>query len=146
MLGTLLRRLATRNSAALERNKSRGRFAIRICPFPHPKTKSAALSALKHCPRPFNYDAKRASALQSWEEAGPTYNTPFDNGEKPEKEIAAQLETLAGGQSGVVSRIDALYTYVLRQIRYVALEIGVGGFHWRTAVFFPLNTPISAIL
>jgi hypothetical protein len=44
-------------------------------------------------------------------------HTLFDIDDKPEKEIAAQVETLASGQSGVVSRIDALYTYALRQMR-----------------------------
>ena len=44
-----------------------------------------------------NYDAKGPSALQSWEEAGHTYHALFDNGEKPETEIASQVETLAGG-------------------------------------------------
>ncbi len=75
-----------------------------------------------------NYDPKGPAALQSWEEAGHSYHTLFDNGEKPETEIASQVETLANGQSDVPSKIDALYTYVSRQIRYVAIEIGVGGY------------------
>jgi hypothetical protein len=75
-----------------------------------------------------NYDPKGPSALQSWEEAGHSYHTLFDNGEKPESEIASQVKTLANGQSDVISKIDALYTYVSRQIRYVAVEIGIGGY------------------
>jgi hypothetical protein len=75
-----------------------------------------------------NYDPKGPAALQSWEEAGHSYHTLFDNGEKPETEIASQVETLANGQSDVLSKIDALYTYVSRQIRYVAIEIGIGGY------------------
>ena len=75
-----------------------------------------------------NYDPKGPSAVQSWEEAGPSYHALFDNGEKPETEIATQVENLAGGQSDVLSKIDALYTYVSRQIRYVAIEIGIGGY------------------
>ncbi len=75
-----------------------------------------------------NYDAKGPAALQSWEEAGVSYHTLFDNGEKPETEIASQVETLATGQSDAFSKIEALYTYVSRQIRYVAIEIGVGGY------------------
>jgi hypothetical protein len=75
-----------------------------------------------------NYDPKGPAALQSWEEAGHDYHILFDNGEKPETEIAAQVETLANGQSDGLSKIDALYTYVSRQIRYVAIEIGVGGY------------------
>lgn len=75
-----------------------------------------------------NYDAKGSSALQSWEEAGHFYHTLFDNGEKPETEIAAQVAALSSGESDALARINALYTYVSRQIRYVAIEIGVGGY------------------
>jgi hypothetical protein len=75
-----------------------------------------------------NYDPKGSAALQSWEEAGHSYHALFDIGEKPETEIAAQVERLSSGESDVLSKIDALYTYVSRQIRYVAIEIGVGGY------------------
>jgi hypothetical protein len=75
-----------------------------------------------------NYDPKGPAALQSWEQAGLYYHTLFDPGEKPENEIATQVETLAGNEASKVSKIDALYTYVSRQIRYVAIEIGVGGY------------------
>ncbi len=75
-----------------------------------------------------NYDAKGPAALQSWEEAGHSYHTLFDNGEKPETEISAEVRTLAGAQADTLSKIDALYTYVSRQIRYVAIEIGIGGY------------------
>jgi hypothetical protein len=75
-----------------------------------------------------NYDAKGPGALQSWEQAGLYYHTLFDTGEKPETEIASQVDTLAKNQSDALSKIDALYTYVSRQIRYVAIEIGVGGY------------------
>ncbi len=75
-----------------------------------------------------NYDPKGPAALQSWEDAGHAYHTLFDSGEKPETEIASEVERLATGQSDALAKIDALYTYVSRQIRYVAIEIGVGGF------------------
>jgi hypothetical protein len=75
-----------------------------------------------------NYDPSGPAALKSWEEAGHSYHTLFDNGEKPETEIAAQVQTLSGSASDQLSKIDALYTYVSRQIRYVAIEIGIGGY------------------
>jgi hypothetical protein len=75
-----------------------------------------------------NYDAKGAAALQSWEEAGHNYHTLFDNGEKPETEIASQVESLLAGKADDLAKIEALYTYVSRQIRYVAIEIGIGGY------------------
>ena len=75
-----------------------------------------------------NYDPKGPSALQSWEEAGHSYHALFDNGEKPETEIAAEVEQLSSATSDPLLRVDALYTYVSRQIRYVAIEIGIGGY------------------
>jgi hypothetical protein len=84
-----------------------------------------------------NYDPKGPSALQSWEEAGHSYHTLFDSGEKPGIEIVSQVEALSAGASDGLSKIDALYTYVSRQIRYVAIEIGIGGYqpHLPTDVF-----------
>ena len=75
-----------------------------------------------------NYDPKGTAALQSWEEAGRDYHSLFDGPEKPGTEIASQVETLATGKSDELSKIDALYDFVSRQIRYVAIEIGVGGY------------------
>ena len=75
-----------------------------------------------------NYDPKGPTALQNWAEAGHDYHMLFDNGEKPETEIASQVEALSSGQPATLSKIDALYNYVSRQIRYVAIEIGIGGY------------------
>lgn len=75
-----------------------------------------------------NYDPKGAQALQTWAEAGHDYHVLFDPGEKPETEIKSQVDTLSAGQVDALSKIDALYNYVSREIRYVAIEIGVGGY------------------
>ena len=75
-----------------------------------------------------NYDAKGPTAVQSWEEAGRLYHPLFTTAEKPGTEISMQVENLSAGKSDVVSKIDALYTYVSREIRYVAIEIGIGGY------------------
>ena len=75
-----------------------------------------------------NYDSKGPSALQSWEEAGRTYRVLFDGAEKPATEVASQVDALAAGKADELSRIDAIYDFVSRKIRYVAIEIGVGGY------------------
>ncbi len=75
-----------------------------------------------------NYDPKGPAAIKSWEEAGHEYHTLFDLGQKPESEIASQVEKLSAAEPNLLSKISALYTYVSRQIRYVAIEIGVGGY------------------
>jgi hypothetical protein len=101
--------------------RSQNRFAVPEEPDSPPFTSIAATVVV-------NYDAKGPAALQSWQEAGLSYHTLFDNGEKPETEIAAQVDLLAKDKSDALSKIDALYTYVSRQVRYVAIEIGVGGY------------------
>lgn len=75
-----------------------------------------------------NYDPKGQSAIQSWQEAGHAYHALFDPGEKPETEIASQVEGLSNAKPDQLARIDALYSYVSREIRYVAIEIGIGGY------------------
>lgn len=75
-----------------------------------------------------NYDSKGPSALQSWEEAGRAYHVLFDLPEKPATDIATQVEKLSTGKPNDLSKVDALYTFVSREIRYVAIEIGVGGY------------------
>jgi hypothetical protein len=75
-----------------------------------------------------NYDPKGPEAVKSWEEAGHNYHVLFDNGEKPENEISTQVTALSIGKAEELGKIDALYTYVSRQIRYVAIEIGIGGY------------------
>jgi hypothetical protein len=75
-----------------------------------------------------NYDPKGPAALKSWEEAGHEYHALFDNQERPETEIATQVEALSKGNSEEFDKIQSLYTYVSRQIRYVAIEIGIGGY------------------
>lgn len=75
-----------------------------------------------------NFDPKGPAALKSWEEAGHNYHTLFDPGEKPEGEIASQVEKISSGEPSSLSKIAGLYNYVSRQIRYVAIEIGIGGY------------------
>ena len=48
--------------------------------------------------------------------------------EKPAPEIATEVETLSAGQADLLAKLNAAYTFVSRQIRYVAVEIGIGGF------------------
>lgn len=78
-----------------------------------------------------NYDPKGASAIQSWAEAGNSYHSLFDPGEKPEGDIASEVQTLSTDKAEQFAKIDALYSYVSREIRYVAIEIGIGGYQPR---------------
>jgi len=75
-----------------------------------------------------NYDPKGSAALQSWEEAGHSYHDLFSGHEKSETEIASRVDALSAGQPDNLSKLDALYTYVSRQIRYVEVAIGIAGY------------------
>jgi hypothetical protein len=75
-----------------------------------------------------NYDPKGSSAVHTWEEAGNEYHVLFNNAEKPEGEIALEVDALETSQTDDLAKIEALYNYVSRQIRYVAIEIGIGGY------------------
>jgi hypothetical protein len=75
-----------------------------------------------------NYDAHGSAALKSWEEAGRINHELFSPAEKPGTEITAEVDKLAAEKSTLLAKMDAVYTFVSRQIRYVAIEIGVGGF------------------
>ena len=75
-----------------------------------------------------NYDPHGASAIKSWDDAGRIYHPISVPAETPDTGIAAEVDTLASGKADTLSKIDALYNYVSREIRYVAIEIGIGGY------------------
>jgi hypothetical protein len=75
-----------------------------------------------------NYDPSGPAAVQSWEEAGRIYHPLFTAAEKPGTEIADEVDKLAEGKTDILPKLDAVYTYVSREIRYVAIEIGIGGY------------------
>jgi hypothetical protein len=75
-----------------------------------------------------NYDAKGTNAVQSWDDAGRAIHPLLSGAEKPSPEITRQVEDLSSGETELLAKLDALYTFVSRQVRYVAVEIGIGGF------------------
>jgi len=75
-----------------------------------------------------NYDAKGPAAVASWEDAGRAIHPLLSGAEKPAPEIATQVESLSAGQADLLSKLNASYAFVSRQVRYVAVEIGIGGF------------------
>ncbi len=75
-----------------------------------------------------NYDPKGSAAVQSWEDAGRAIHPLLSGAEKPAPEIATEVENLSAGQADLLGKLNAAYTFVSRQIRYVAVEIGIGGF------------------
>jgi hypothetical protein len=81
-----------------------------------------------------NFDSKGSFALQTWEEAGRINHEFYTDAEKPGPEIETEVETLIAGKSDELSKIEALYNFVSRQIRYVAVEVGIGGYQPHPAI------------
>jgi hypothetical protein len=75
-----------------------------------------------------NYDPKGSAAVQTWEDAGRAIHPLLSGAEKPAPEIATEVENLSAGQADLLAKLNAAYTFVSREIRYVAVEIGIGGF------------------
>ena len=74
-----------------------------------------------------NFDSKVELALKTWEDAGRINHEFYTDAEKPGPEIETQVETLIAGKTDELAKIDAVYNFVSRQIRYVAVEVGIGG-------------------
>ena len=87
-----------------------------------PPTSSLALVVV------VNYDAQGASAIQSWDDAGRIYDPISEPAEKPDTGILPKVDALVAGETDTLSKIDSLYNFVAREIRYVAIEIGIGGY------------------
>ncbi len=81
-----------------------------------------------------NFDSNGSSVLQTWEDAGRINHELYTEAEKPGPEIETQVEALIAGKADDLAKIDALYDFVSRQIRYVAVEVGIGGYQPHPAI------------
>jgi hypothetical protein len=68
-----------------------------------------------------------AAHSASWEQVGRWYGDLTDGRYKPTPDIAAEVQKLIADKPDFPSRLQALAFFVQSQIRYVAVEIGVGG-------------------
>jgi hypothetical protein len=75
-----------------------------------------------------NYDAKGAAPVQTWEDAGKIIHPLLSAADKPAPAVTKQVEDLSAGKPDLLAKLNAAYSFVSRQVRYVAVEIGVGGF------------------
>ena len=75
-----------------------------------------------------NYDPAGAAAIQSWEDAGRADYRLNADAEKSNADIIAEVDKLTAGQTDLLKNVDAVYTFVSREVRYVAVEIGIGGY------------------
>jgi transglutaminase-like putative cysteine protease len=77
--------------------------------------------------------AMRAKTNGSWKDMGVWYNTLTASSRIATPEIKQKVAELTSGISKPVDKIAALTQYVQKNIRYFAIEIGIGGFQPHTA-------------
>ena len=75
-----------------------------------------------------NYDPAGAEAIQSWEDASRADFRLNADAEKSNADILAEVDKLTAGQTDPLTKLDAVYSFVSREVRYVAVEIGIGGY------------------
>ncbi len=68
-----------------------------------------------------------------WQSIGEWYERLAKNRNKPDAAITAKAQELVSGETGFRERTEAISNFVQGQIRYVAIEIGVGGHQPHTA-------------
>jgi TonB family protein len=66
------------------------------------------------------------STLQSWDEVARWYSHLESDRRVPTPEIRAQADQIVRGQTTDLEKIQALYEWVSRNVRYVSLSFGVG--------------------
>jgi len=69
-----------------------------------------------------------ASTLTDWKQIGDWYLGLEAGRVEPTPELKQLAGQLTAGKTTPREKVDALYTYVSEQVRYVALEFGIGGY------------------
>ena len=95
-----------------------------------PMAAIAGHMALKYFP---NDPALRAKSSGSWKDIGIWYSSLTQTSRNSTPVIDQKVADLTAGASDPVAKMKALATYVQRQIRYAAIEIGIGGYQPHTA-------------
>lgn len=72
-------------------------------------------------------DTLQSEQAGSWKDLGLWYSKLTAERRENTPEIQAQVTSLTSNAKTTLDKIDAITSYVQRQIRYVAIEIGIGG-------------------
>jgi len=77
------------------------------------------------------------NSMDSWQDVGKWYTALTGDRRISSVEIKKKVEDLAGGSADTLGKLRALAGFVQKDIRYVAIEIGVGGYqpHPAASVF-----------
>lgn len=74
-----------------------------------------------------------ASTLKDWSEVGLWYDKLQAGRTTITPQIAELAASVTQGKSLPEEKVDAIYTYVAQKIRYVAIEVGIGGYQAHAA-------------
>jgi transglutaminase-like putative cysteine protease len=80
-----------------------------------------------------NYDPTSSNAVGSWADAGRSISTLYSGSWQSTPEIAAEADRMTATISDSVAKMKVLNDFVSRKVRYVAVEIGEGGYRPHSA-------------
>jgi hypothetical protein len=69
-----------------------------------------------------------ASTDGTWKSVGQWYDALFRNRLAPSPELTAKAQELTAGKTDFYDKTEAIAEFVQKQIRYVAIEVGIGGY------------------
>jgi hypothetical protein len=107
-------------------------WTIHDLPGIEPEPMMPAIGAL--CARmELTYFAPAAPAVGSWDGVGHWYTTLTEGRRSAGPEITEKVRQLTAGKTDFDGKLRALSTFVQNDVRYVAIEIGIGGFQPHSA-------------
>jgi predicted transglutaminase-like cysteine proteinase len=79
----------------------------------------------------------RTPSHRSWNDIGTWYNSLTADRRQASPEIKAKVAEITGGKASSLDKIRAIARFVQREVRYVSIQIGIGGYqpHPAPAVF-----------
>ena len=117
--------------------------AIEVEPDMPPFEAVAGRMDIKYYPRDQNL---RAKTTGTWNDIGAWYSGLTVSSRIPSPALQQKVSELTSGISDPVAQIRAITSYMQRNIRYVAIEIGIGGFHpIPRQTYLPINTVTARI-
>jgi Domain of Unknown Function with PDB structure (DUF3857)/Transglutaminase-like superfamily len=76
----------------------------------------------------------QVSSFQSWQQVGRWYAALEKNHREPTLEVKAKADELTKGLSSDIERVESLYNFAAKNIRYVSLSsLGIGGYEPHSA-------------
>lgn len=83
------------------------------------------------------FGSSQVASLRSWPEISHWYFNLSRPSRETSPEISQKARELAAGKKGLVQIVESLGAFVQRDVRYVAIEIGIGGYqpHPASSVF-----------